>query len=339
MLDRKPLSSYPTARAWLSQFNEDDKSAAASLLDAMLLLNEEEVSAALRSQLYELAKTRRGRHRRIALYAEREFGGAKAFDVQPVLDSSGRVRMRAVGRIGPPAVRPARGSPRVGSEGLVAFVISQAKETWPTIFMNHPGPDLIRGKTNPAGTICLVTDFIGSGKRVSDMLDAFWRVSSVRAWVSRRWVDFKVIAAAATSEGAAKVRLHRLRPGVASQYVAPTIGAYPDWSRAGKWRSLIDTYGPDEGRGTGRYGFGDDGALIAFNYRLPNNTPALIHQTTGEWRALYEGAAPADLRPAFGLRSTDEVIAQAATATGVDHVPGCGVAGGIGRRALRHGPG
>ena len=255
MRHRQPLSAYPTARTWLDQFISADQDAAASLLNAMLLLSEEQVSAALRSRLYELASTRRGKHRRVALYAERELDGPSAFKVEPIPDASGRIRMRAVGRRGPPAVDPVRGSSRVGSEGLVAFVISQAKETWPKVFMNHPGPDLIRGKTRPAGSIGVVTDFIGSGSRVRRMLDAFWAVPSVRAWVSRGWIDFKVIAAGATAEGEANVRHHRLRPRILAQYVSPTIGTYPDRERRRQWHALINAYGPGEGRGTGRYGF------------------------------------------------------------------------------------
>ena len=58
-------------------------------------------------------------------------------------------------------------------------------------------------------------------------------------------------------------------------------------------------------------------ALIAFNYRLPNNTPALVHRSAAGWRALYEGAAPEDLRTAFGIRTDEEAISKAAADTGV----------------------
>jgi hypothetical protein len=317
MSDRRPLSTYHTAQAWLTQFDAIDRPAAGTMLDAMLLLNEEQVSAALRSQLYALADARHGRRRRVALYAEREFGGASAFSVEIVSDANGRLRRRSIGRKGPAPVKPVRGSGRVGSEGLVAFVISQAHETKPKSFINHPGPDFLRGKTSPAGSIGVVTDFIGSGSRVREMLDAFWAVPSVRSWVSRKWIDFKVIAAAATVAGVANVKRHRLRPQVLFQHVAPTIGGFPDWRQAGEWLKLIEHYGPDAGRGASRYGFGGNAALVAFNYRIPNNTPALLHRTHGGWRALYDGAAPHDLRPAFGLRAREEVIGQAAEDTGV----------------------
>ena len=267
MSDRSPLSTYPTAQAWLTQFDPVDRLAAERMLDAMLLLNEEQVSAALRAQLYALADDRQGKRRRVALYAERAFGGAPAFEVEIIPDANGTPRRRSTGRKGPPPVKPVRGSGRVGSEGLVAFVISQAHETKPKSFMNHPGPDLLRGKTSPAGSIGVVTDFIGSGSRVREMLDAFWAVPSVRSWVSRKWIDFKVIAAAATVPGVANVKRHRLRPQVLFRHVASTIGSFPDWRQRSEWLQLIEHYGPDAGRGTSRYGFGDHAALVAFNYR------------------------------------------------------------------------
>lgn len=275
------------------------------------------MSAAIRSQLYKLAKLRRGRHRRMALYAERELSGKVIFESTPTKDDVGRMRLRAVGRKGPDPVHPVRGGSRVGSEGQIAHVISQAKETWPQIFMNHPGPDLIRGKTWPAGSIVIVTDLIGSGNRVRTMLDAFWAVPTVQAWHSRHWIDFKIVAAAATRSGYDRVRHHRVHPEVCAQYVAPTVRSEADPRRAREWSRLIDNYGPASGRGAPRYGFGGSAALIAFSYRLPNNTPALLHHTSGGWRALYKGSAPQDLRSAFEIVGDAEAVSLAATDTGV----------------------
>jgi len=311
-----PISEFPSATKWLSQFNSADRAAAASLLDAMVLLNEEQVSRAIREQIYELCKMRKGKHRRMALYAEREFSTAAAFQSELKPDRNGKIRMRAVGRTAA-AVRPIRGGSRVGSEGWVSFIISQAQEAWPNTIMNHPGPDLIRGKTSPPGTMVIVTDFIGSGSRVRAMLDVFWAVPSVRAWHSRKYIDFKIIAAAATMDGMAAIRKHRVKPDVLVQSVVPTIRTFPDWKKSSEWLSLINRYGPDAGRGASRYGFGGQGALVALSYRLPNNTPALIHNSSEVWHALYVGPAPDDLRPAFGIRTEAEMLASAAEATGV----------------------
>jgi hypothetical protein len=317
-----PLSSYPTAQAWLAQFTRSaaDRAAAEAMLDAMMLLNEEQVSAAIRAQLYRFADGRRGKHRRAALYAEREFTEKAFFQSERTLDARGRAHYRAVGRIGPPAVKPVRGGTRVGSEGFIASIISTVVETRPDIFMNNPGPDRVRGKTAPAGALVIVTDFIGSGRRVRGILDAMWAVPTVKSWRSQGHIDVHVVAAAATASGMASLRRHRLRPSVMAEHIAPTL-AGTGWRQEWEWYDLVKDYGPDAGRGASRFGFGNSGALIAFNYRLPNNTPAILHKTEGEWRALYDGAAPNDLRPAFGLRSEAQTVAAAAAATGIALAP------------------
>jgi hypothetical protein len=310
------LSKSETGSKWLKQFSGSDRSLAEMLLDAMLLMNEEQVSAAIRKQLDTIARTRKGKRRRVALYVEREFAGEKFFKEELIRDHRGRVRRRAVGTSGPAAIKPLRGGPRVGSEGLVAFLVSQEKEAWPRIFINQPGPDRLRAKTGPAGLIVIVTDFIGSGERIRTILDKLWAVHTVRAWTSRHWVDFAVVAAAATPDGLSNVQHHRLRPNVFVEQIAPTVTSHPDYRRTA-WESLLNRYGPASGRGSGRYGFRGVGALIAFSYRIPNNTPAAIHQTEGSWQALYTGPAPPDLREVFGIRTPEEIASNAASNTGI----------------------
>lgn len=229
--------------------------------------------------------------------------------------------MRAIGRAGPPAVSPIRGSMRVGSEGLMAFLASQGSESRAKIVMNHPGPDRIRAKSGPAGEIVLLTDFIGSGTRIRTMLDKFWRVASIRSWVSLGLVRFRVVSAAATKIGIAKVRSHRLRPEVITEWITPAV----DWETSStwyfKWADLISRYGPVGGRGAGRYGFGGNAALVAFSYRLPNNTPAIVHQSGGGWRALYDGPIPSSLNQLFGVRSASQIVDRAAEDNGIGLPP------------------
>jgi hypothetical protein len=215
-------------------------------------------------------------------------------------------------------VKPVRGSSRVGSEGLIAFIISQAVEAWPTIYANQPGPDRIRSTRQPISALAIVTDFIGSGTRIRTMLDKFWKVPSVRAWVSRGWIEFMIVAAASTSEGINNLRSHRLKPRVLIAHVAPTVFTFGDRRTRKRWKSLIRTNGPKGASNAERYGFQRNGALIAFNYRIPNNTQLLCHKSIGDWRALYTGPAPVDLRAAFGLEAADQSIERAAAATGVE---------------------
>lgn len=282
------------------------------MLDTMLLLNEEQVSAAIRSALDKIAAGPRHRNKRVALYAEREFQELAIFESELLPDRDGKMRWRAVGEVGKPAVKPIRGRARVGSEGLIAFLVSQQKDAWPKVFMNHPGPNRLRGKSQPAGEIVIVTDFIGSGGRICSMLDKFWAVPTIKSWVSRKLIRFRVVTAATTSSGMTTVKSHRLRPDVYSEWIAPAV----DWTFTSswyfEWRRLVAGYGPAIGRGGGRFGYGDEAALVAFSYRIPNNTPAFIHHSEGGWRALYDGPAPPPLYPLFGVRPISQIIEQAA---------------------------
>lgn len=311
------LSQTNEGKAWLEQFDENDRHFAAVMLDEMLLLNQEQVTTSIRSSLDRIASNWCRRKKRIALYVEREFQESAFFKSQIIADNSGVLRTRAVGMSGPPAVKPIRGQTRVGSEGLLAFAVSQQTEALPKIFMNNPGPDRLRAKTAPAGEIVIVTDFIGSGNRVKSILDMFWAVPTIRSWVSRKLVKFRVIAAAATSTGASSVRTHRTRPNVSAEWIAPTI-----WSSSPRncidWEALIRKNGPSEGRdGCGRYGFNSEGALIAFSYRIPNNTPAMIHHSFKGWRALFTGPAPVGLQDIFGVRSWTDVVDEATANVGL----------------------
>ncbi|MEW6644486.1 MAG: hypothetical protein AB1586_28555 [Pseudomonadota bacterium] len=279
------------------------------------------MSDAIRDSIDKFASGWRGGGRSLALYAEREFDSGEAYKSLDVADAGGRIRRRAVSYSGP--VKPTRGKMRVGSEGTVAYLISQLVERWPKLLKNHPGPKSIRAKSSPVGAIVIVTDLIGSGTRVNRMLDKFWRVPSVKSWVSGKWIEFIVVAAAGTPEGIGAVESHRLRPAVIAEHIVPTIGSWKDQALAKEWRQLITNYGPRHGRGgVAREGYADSAALVALSSRLPNNTPAIIHQSDGSnWRALYEGAAPADLRPHFRMRDEPERTKLAAEALGVELAP------------------
>jgi len=285
------LSETQTGKAWISQFDTGDQPDAARLLDALRLMDDADVSNAIRGLLQQLCEERIGPRRRIALYAEREISKRYAFDVVS-RTKHGVKRIRAVGSV-VPAVKPRRGQTRVGSEGPMAFIVSQAVETWPKSYVNHPGPDRFRGR-RPIGAIAIVTDFIGSGTRVSDMLTKFWNVPSVRSWRSRGWIDFFVVAAAGTANGVARVGAHRAEPVVRVAEIVPTLAG--GGSARPRWRAIAERYGPPDEP----LGYGNTAALVAFSYRMPNNAPAIIRRSFGAWKSLFQGSAPQELWPLFG---------------------------------------
>ena len=116
------LSESTSARRWIDQFELGDQDDAASLIDRLELFNETQVAEAIARQL-ESIDTRLGR---VALYAEREIAEATAFPIETYSDAHGRLRDRAVMNATFKPVSPRRGATRVGSEGWIAFQISQA---------------------------------------------------------------------------------------------------------------------------------------------------------------------------------------------------------------------
>lgn len=311
---RPKLSASASARNWIAQFKTIDQSSAAALVDAILLLNEADVGLAIRNQLRKLAASRKGPRKKVALYVEREFAEAAIFRSELIADREGRVRQRAIGNRGPEAVKPRRGSTRVGSEGPGAFLLSQAAANNASVFLNSPGPDRIR--RHKASLIVIVTDFIGSGDRIRGMLDKFMRVPTVRAWHSLGLVKFAVVTAAATTYGKAVVESHRTRPAVFATHIPSTLKSYKDLNLASAWEDLARRYGPAVSRGAGPLGFKELGALIAFSYRPPNNLPLLLHARGGSLRPLFQGAVTDDLAPAFGLRSAEQRIEDATESVG-----------------------
>lgn len=309
---RPPLSTSPSGRVFISKFKAADQDAATQLVDALVLMNEADVAGEIRKQIELIVKTRRGARKSAAIYVEREFAERAIFKSQKVRARDGVMRMRATGLRGPPAVSPIRGHMRVGSEGSGASVVSGSVSKHRRVLMNHPGPDKLRQRK--AGLIVIVTDFIGSGTRVSKILDKFMAVPSVRSWRAHRWVNFAVVAAAATREGIALVERHGSRPKVHPGVIAPAFATYHDQAAAADWEAMTHQYGPRSARGAGPKGYLNGGALIVFSYRAPNNVPLFLTTKGARWKPLFDGPIADDMRPAFGLKPVDQRVAESSIA-------------------------
>ena len=61
-------------------------------------------------------------------------------------------------------------------------------------------------RTKHVGRIVVVTDFVGSGKRVREMLEAFRAVATLRSWRSYGLIEFHVVAYSGTEVGLQLVR-------------------------------------------------------------------------------------------------------------------------------------
>lgn len=308
------LSQTDFARNWLAQFSELEAPAAALLADAVMLVGYDVLYRGLRLLLDETALNREecDQDRPIALFAERAMEtldtkhGDDSFvshDVLPYFPGTDVGRATGPG-IPPIVVNPA--DQEVGSEGPISNFITGYERLNRNHVLSHPGPDEMRSRR--VSHIVIVTDFIGSGKRVWEMLEAFWRVATVRSWHSYGIVHFAVVAYSGTEDGLKHVRSHQSKPNVRLIQACPTIFT----TFVGAERESVEALCKDHPK-KNRYplGFGGAGALIAFSHGMPNNAPPILHSDRKGWIPLFRNRSALGADTHFPASNADNLADRA----------------------------
>lgn len=287
--------------AWLGQFAPEDQPKAIALLKAMRLVSADEFVAGLRARLFEAADEANGA---IALYAEREVMGASGM-IQPLFEQPTHPPRRAIGT----RVKAVDGESDIGSEGLVAQLITELAREAPEKFLSHPGPDLLRSRRPkgkrvfpPVRRFVLVTDIIGSGNRACQYLDAAWGAWTIKSLWSMRHnagLSFEVVSYAATGHGQQRIEAHHVQPLVRSVVPCPTIEDSVSPESIADIKTICRQYDPHQ-KLQGALGYQDTGALIAFAHGAPNNCPRIIWAGTNSWSALFPKRVTASSRETFG---------------------------------------
>lgn len=292
-----------TTLAWVSQFGVEDQERAGKLVGRFLLVSHDEFYDNLRALLTTRAMAQPGP---VALYAERELPKRSGVPHRLLKESNRKVK-RAEG-IGPQPVKPTRGyDPDVGSEGLVAQLITELCRTDSKKYINHPGADEIRRRR--VRRFILVTDLVGSGRRARTYLDAAWRVRSVRSWWSLRLMRFEVVAYAATDRGHTFVERHPCEPMLSYVVPCPTIDSVFARPEAASMKGLCIHYDPTSRHVSESLGVGGLGALIAFAHGVPNNAPRIFHKAGARWTPLFPARVTSSIPSRlFGTRATAETI-------------------------------
>lgn len=303
------LSESEQAANWLFHFTIGDDLAVRDLLDHFTVVS----TSAFRSWVSQALGRIGSRAMPLALYAEREFPRGQRFF--PKMDT-GAV-LRSVGRNGPKLIEPTRGSMHVGSEGIVAQLLTEIARRDPKAFLLAPGPDRLRPmKTRPTvHKIAIVTDLVGSGARICKMLDALWRTETFRSWQShlKSRIEIHVVAYASTIAGEKVVKSHRLKPRLHFAVVAPTIFDIYRSHGLGRVENLCKFYNPIPGHNTyGALGFEDVGTLIAFGHGCPNTTPPMFWAESRTRPPLFPNRSAVSFDTIFhaheGIRFSDKLM-------------------------------
>jgi len=298
------LSKTPLAIQWLAQFNEADRELAAHLVDEVLLVGRDEFATAVFKLLDEASLQPSKRQRKLAIYAERRV--KSVFGTTPAYFRNSR-KGRAEGTGVQPVVADARDQ-EVGSEGVVAQLITDYCRRHRASAFSHPGPTKMRKEK--ITDVILVTDFIGSGSRIEEMLESFRYVATLRSWRSYGLIEFRVIAYAGTEFGISRLRSHKLRPNIHVFTSSPTIANTFHGRAKGKIEDLCEKY-PSGHKAP--FGFFDTEALIAFAHGCPNNAPALLHSSARGWTPLFKGRSAADAPSSLFVGSGKAALDQRAS--------------------------
>lgn len=283
-----------TTQAWLSQFDPLEQPNAQAMLEAMLLVSRDEFAERLQALVRRRIDAEPGR---VGLYVERELPARNGIPHR-LFKQLTRSPKRAFGK-GPDPVKPVRPYELdVGSEGIVAQLLTEICRASKGNAVMQPGPDAIRRKK--IRRFILVTDFLGSGRRSWLYLEAAWRVASVRSWWSWRaskGMSFEVITYTGTDAGLKLVRSHSSSPQVWQVTSCPTINDSFDYAKRNDIRQLCQMRNPD--KSFPALGFNDTGALIAFAHGAPNNCPTCFFKSGQGWQPLFPSRVTQPVRTSF----------------------------------------
>ena len=247
------------------------------LIDRLMLVSASEFTSAIIRLLTEVLNRGGIENQPIALYAEREVE-KDGHVMKPFFP--GTSTGRAIGD----GVPPVLANPDIGSEGILATLISKFCKSNPDVALSHPGPDQLR--SSKTRRIVIVTDFIGSGRRISEMLDAFAKVATLQSWRSYKLLSFEVVCYSGTEDGLAFVRQHSLSPLISSHIACPVIDEAFKGHELGAVKILCRKY-PKKSKSP--FGFSGTGSLIAFSHGIPNNAPPILHSKASGWKPLFQG--------------------------------------------------
>ena len=274
------ISTSKYGQKWLDNFDHYDRIVASTLIDNLMLVSASEFASKINAKLMAMASQADQNNQVIAFYAEREIDKENG-TVKAIFPNS--ENGRALGD-GVPPVQVDAVKQDVGSEGIVATFITKLCKANQSRCLPHPGPNLLRKQK--VKKIIIVTDFIGSGRRLYDMMDAFSKVASINSWRSYKCISFEVVCYSATESGLKWVESHSLKPIVHVHVACPTIDESFEGQKLGAIKQLCKKY-PKKARYS--FGFGHTGSLIVFSHGIPNNAPAILYNSAGGWNPLFEG--------------------------------------------------
>lgn len=291
------LSETTEGISWVDQFRPGDQRLACSLLDSLALIEHNELVSTIQDLITDVARKNNGV---IGIFAEREIRRGKGGIPNALYQQPRRKKNRRAFGQGPQPVKPKLPyDMSVGSEGIIAWLVTDICKQHPGKFISHPSPDQIR--KNKVRHFMLVTDMIGSGRRAYEYLDSAWKVASVKSWKSLGLIDFTIVSYTGTEAGVSFLKSNKTKPEVRIARSCPTISSEFDTDTAEKIRSLCMHNDPVDHDRTESLGYQGSEALVVFSHGCPNNVPRLLFKNgkRKSWKPMFPNRGTVASRNAF----------------------------------------
>jgi len=270
-------------RLWLEQFALSDRPDAERLLREFQFVDADTFN----HNLSTLITSKLPRDEPAAFYVEREVSSTTMTMYPQKRKSRGRGKkptLRAEG-LARDVVRPRYVNQVVGSEGVIASLVSQLQRGNPARRWVAPSTDILREMH--VRHLVVVTDLIGSGSRISKYLSLLWNTRSIKSWNSYHKARIWVFAYGATNYGLRVAIQHRSSPTVEFVSECPTLRSVTSGAAL---KALCKRYSPEK---IDSLGYKQVGALIAFAHGCPNDVPAIFRLNSKfvkrPWKALFPG--------------------------------------------------
>jgi hypothetical protein len=174
-----------------------------------------------------------------------------------------------------------------GSEADIGGVIRTLVQADPEVFLS-PEITLDELRERKVRSICLVTDYSGSGNQALRFAQAFMRNSTIASWISYGFVKINIVSYAASLDASALFRNQKHVHFWTSAVVKSAASA--DWSEEQR-TGILDfcVSNADTVDNNLPLGYGGSFGLYLTNLRVPNNLPQVLIRSGGNPPGLFAG--------------------------------------------------
>lgn len=294
------LSNLAYCQPFIKQFKPEDQGIARDLLDSLVVIPTSRVINDITYQLEIIME----RYDSVAIYPIRELlqNEISYFD-----DNDDRIV---------PYLQ--HGTEPLGSEAFISNIITNLSRAYKRkiVLQGQQSPPISLLRSKKCKAIILVDDMIGSGKRTSDFIEAFYHHRTIKSWVSGHKLDLHVVSFMGSKQGLEYLKYWEKKARVKISNLA-TCPTFYDVPNSGAMLKLCSDYANNAERMS--LGFKNTAARVVFTHSAPNNLPAIFYRNafnytaasmskrgaTNTWNALFPArSVPVQFR--VSLESVDE---------------------------------